>query len=76
MAKVKILKYTLNGKRKQKQVSVPERAVKVELATKKPTKKGEEYIVKVSYLPSRKMSVKKRLKDVSVPKGAEDLRLM
>lgn len=75
MAKKKIIRYTLNKKRKQKTVLVPDRAIKVKLETKNPVKKGDKWVVKISYYPSRKESAKKRIKLVTVPKGAEKITL-
>ncbi len=76
MAKKKILKYTLNGKRRAKQVLVPDRAIKVMLESNKVTTRKGKKVVKISYLPSRKESAKKRIKYVAVPKGAENIKLL
>ncbi|MDK2849451.1 MAG: hypothetical protein PWR32_118 [Candidatus Woesearchaeota archaeon] len=76
MAKKKMLKYTLNGKRRAKQVLVPDRAIKVTLESSKPMTQNGKKVVKISYLPSRKESAKKRIKYVAVPKDAENIKLL
>jgi hypothetical protein len=75
MAKKKVLKYTLNKRRREKTFLVPERAINLKLETQRPSKSKGRHIVKVSYLPSRKEGVKRRVKLITVPKGAELLRI-
>ncbi|HDP73843.1 MAG TPA: hypothetical protein ENN46_02700 [Candidatus Woesearchaeota archaeon] len=75
MAKKKVLKYVLNRRRREKTFLVPERAINLKLETPRPSRSKGKNIVKVSYAPSRKEGVKRRVKLVTVPKGAETIRL-
>lgn len=79
MAKKKEIRYEVNGAKKKKRVSVPDKAINVEVTAVPRSyrrKEGNLYGVKLSYLSSRKKDAVVKTKIVPLPKGSKNVKLV
>ncbi len=78
--KVKWIVYYLNGKKRKKKLTLPDKATNVEITSKAnlyKTKVGtKKYGAKVTYYWGPKIRNKKHSKIVELPKGAKDIKIL